>query len=690
MLILGALGYGSARLRARFLPGWRGAPARLAEVVVAVSVLLLVLELAGTAQILDPAPIVLGALAAGAAMAWLGAPVGSQERSSPAAAGRPEALRRMGPIATAIALAAVLVVAVHWATAAEHSFSVGLYEGDENWYHLPYPARFAQEGSITGLHYASPSYLSWFHPVNSELFHSMGMVLFGRDLASPFLNLVWLAVALLAAWCIGRPFGVAPLTAAAAALALDLPVFAETQAGSAMSDLFGVTFLLAAVALLLNGSRREDAGPTARVEPAALAAAGLATGLALGSKLSFAGPVVALLAGVVILAPPGMRRRSALLFGVPLLATGSFWYLRDLAYTGNPFPYVSEIGPIDLPGPNQDLSEHPFSVAHYLFDGSVWSDYFVPGLEERVGPVWFLLIGIALAGIAIALLQRRDRMLTAFGAAAGISLLFYLLTPAAAEGPEGMPREFVAGLRVLEPALVMGLVIASLALARFGARVRWAGLIALGVGVLVATDREAAFWDSGGELAAAVLIAATLILLPVGLAALAARGPRGPAIAALTGVAALLVAVGVGWPRTEAYLDDRYRTDEAPGYFKSLSLPPVYRWASDLEDQRIATSGTLQYGLYGEELSNHVQYLGEVGSDHSFREITNCRDWRVALNEGDYDYVVAMPRYGGTREIQARWTRDPNSTPILRSGPITVFRLTGALDPADCGTLPPL
>ena len=88
------------------------------------------------------------------------------------------------------------------------------------------------------------------------------MVAYHRDIASPFLNLIWFAVALLAAWCIGRPYGVAPLTAVAAAIALDLPVFAGTQAGTAMSDLFGVTFLLAAAALLADRGRGATAGGT--------------------------------------------------------------------------------------------------------------------------------------------------------------------------------------------------------------------------------------------------------------------------------------------------------------------------------------------------------------------------------------------------------------------------------------------
>ncbi|MFL5906154.1 MAG: hypothetical protein ACJ75Z_00980, partial [Solirubrobacterales bacterium] len=508
-----------------------------------------------------------------------------------------------------------------------------------------------------------------------------------RDIASPWLNLVWMAVGLLAAWCIGRPFGVAPLTATAAALTFDLPVFAETQAGSAYSDLFGVTFLLAGGALLLNA--RPAASRERPLPPAVLVVAGLAAGLALGAKLSFAGPIVVLIAVMIALATRGARVRTALLLGLPALATGSFWYLRDFYYVHNPFPYVSHIGPIDLPGPDEGLNGGPpYSVVHYLTDGKVWSDWFLPGLRDQIGPIWFLLVGLAVLGIVLVLWQRRNPVTIAFGAATLMALVFYLLTPEAAEGPEGMPTSFTAGLRVLEPALVMGLLLAALAAAGLPSRARWAGLIALAVATIVATHRSVSFWDSGGQLAGAILIGTTLILLPAGAAVLAGRGPSGRTAAGLAVAAAVLLAVGIGWPRTERYLDHRYRVDDAPPLYDRLSLVPVYRWATGVRDRRIGTSGILQYGLYGNDLSNHVQFLGEVGSDHSFREITDCRTWRDAVNGGDYDYVVAMPRYGGKRTPQIRWTRTPATRPVLRSGPIVVFRVLGALDPAGCAKLP--
>ncbi len=80
--------------------------------------------------------------------------------------------------------------------------------------------------------------MAWFYPANAELFHAIGMAAFHRDILSPLLNLGWLVGCLFAAWCIGRPYGVAPLSLALAAVALSVPVLAD-QAGEARNDIVG-------------------------------------------------------------------------------------------------------------------------------------------------------------------------------------------------------------------------------------------------------------------------------------------------------------------------------------------------------------------------------------------------------------------------------------------------------------------
>ncbi len=76
-----------------------------------------------------------------------------------------------------------------------------------------------------------------------------------------------------------------------------------------------------------------------------------------------------------------------------------WWYLRNLIRTGNPVPQVTSIGPFDLPGPEQlQVGRPDFSVAHYLTDGTVWKDYFLPGLDQGFGPAWPLLMALVFVG----------------------------------------------------------------------------------------------------------------------------------------------------------------------------------------------------------------------------------------------------------------------------------------------------
>src|SRR5262249_46983389 len=66
-VLAAALGYAAYALRARLLPGWRGAPARLVEAVVAFGLLTVLSEILGTFGLLYAGPLILlAALVAGA------------------------------------------------------------------------------------------------------------------------------------------------------------------------------------------------------------------------------------------------------------------------------------------------------------------------------------------------------------------------------------------------------------------------------------------------------------------------------------------------------------------------------------------------------------------------------------------------------------------------------------------------
>jgi hypothetical protein len=291
-----------------------------------------------------------------------------------------------------IALGVAAFLAAHWAPGLQDVWARGLLTFDTLGYHGPFAARIAETGSVWGLHLTDPLYFNWFYPQNSELLHATGIALLERDLFSPLINFGWLGIALLSAWCIGRPYGVAPLTTVAVALVLDIGPMVPREAGTTANDIAPVALLLAAGAMLVNAAAQartasasartlHAAGPPLRdlLPIGAVLVAGLAIGLALGTKLTIAGGAAAMAVGVPLVMPPGARRKALLVFGAGVLATAGFWFLRNLIHTGNPLPWLGELGPIDLPGPDRGLEGRDnFTVAHYLFvdpDTSVWSQW---------------------------------------------------------------------------------------------------------------------------------------------------------------------------------------------------------------------------------------------------------------------------------------------------------------------------
>ena len=103
-----------------------------------------------------------------------------------------------------------------------YSLDHGITNFDSVWYHLPFAAEMFQSGSVVGFHHPETVFLNWFYPQNSELVHAAGMALTGHDFLSIFINLGWLGIALLAGWCVGRPYGRPHLTMIAAAVLLEM------------------------------------------------------------------------------------------------------------------------------------------------------------------------------------------------------------------------------------------------------------------------------------------------------------------------------------------------------------------------------------------------------------------------------------------------------------------------------------
>ncbi|MGB7685477.1 MAG: hypothetical protein WBL45_06795 [Solirubrobacterales bacterium] len=427
----------------------------------------------------------------------------------------------------------------------------------------------------------------------------------------------------------------------------------------------------------------------------ALAAAGLAVGLAAGTRLTVMAMAAALTLAVVVLAPAGRRWASAAWWFVPALFGGGFWYLRNLVVAGSPLPEVESLGPLSLPHPERLQEARPdFNIVHYATDTGVWRDYFGPGLHEAFGGLWPLVVLGAVAAATIALACGRDRVVRWSGGVALFGMLAYLFTPLSAAGVEGAPEAFGINIRYVIPALLAAIVL--LPLPRFldDRRRQWWLLGALLV-VLVATDRPDIVLRDPSRVFA-IVFAFLVVAVPAAL--LYARGRGASRGIVLGGFAALALAVvAIGYPVQRHYLDERFRNEAAAESIPGMHLDSAYRWARSIEGARIGLAGTSAgfagYGFYGTDLSNQVRYLGAEGPHGAFNAIPDCAAFRAAVNAARLDYLVTAPFLNfihPDRPIpspEARWLRGERAvSPVLRSGPATVWNVSGPLDPSGCGS----
>jgi hypothetical protein len=688
ILLLGGFAWlGGMALRSWLLPRFEGALAHLASAVIALALLVWSAEFLGAFGLFELLPYLLLVAVVGLGL-WFAVPRPEGDGKPPPDTSRlwldvecPGRASRP-PYPTLVALLIAAVAVIYFAWEAKTKLSTGMTGFDSTWYHGPFAAGFMQSGDTWDLHFIAPQFLAWFYPANAEILHAVGMLAFGRDLLSPLLNLGWFIGCLVACWCIGRPYRVAPWSLALGALALSVPALAD-QAGEARNDIVGIFFLLAAVAIALDvwsdaqseRSSSRISGTTAHGGGAigSYLVVGLAAGLAVGTKLNFLLPGAVLVVGLAAVAPRGFRGRAFAATALAALAGGGYWYLRNLVHAGNPLPWIQHLGPIDLPAPEQALGgREAHAVLGYLTDGAVWSDWFLPGLRDGLWFLWPLLLVGALAGLVLALtpLLRRwaengpmrteigpsaegKRVLGLAGLVGLATAVAWLVAPTSASGPDGMPRGFESGLRYLAPALVLGLALLPIVLPMRKHLQRLAGV------------RPPFVPDSGtkegrtrlrwGELGASTL----------------------------TGVLVVL-AVAVGYPVQRHYLEGRY----ADPSFTAPGLNAAFAWARDVSDARIATTSTRQYPLFGTDLSNHVRFLGTEQPHGGFEAPAACPEYRRLLNEGDYDYVIATrdriepgkPPY----PLQARWTEGPGARVILKEPPTVVFELKSWLDPSAC------
>jgi hypothetical protein len=708
----GGLGFAAVRLRRRWLFDVDGALAVLCNIVIALALLVVESQLLGSVGLFKLVPLVLGAAVIGlASLRWC-RPVavaagatngpGAGVAGNAAAAGGPDpeasVARPPGSShlwqrpstqqwALALALLACGATFARWLQPTLHAYLTGVHGFDTLWYHGPFAAQFAQTGWTTHVMNLDVEYYNRFYPATSELLHAVGILVFGYDTLSPGLNLVWVSLTLLAAYCIGAPYKLGPWTLLAGATVTATQMLTASDAGSLDNDIVAVFFLIAAVAIYPDlQAQRAPNSSWARLTLAALTA-----GLAISVKPTTWVAVTVLTLGAIAIAPRHRHWRTAGLWVAGLFVGGSYWYIRNLVAAGNPI--TSTRLPL-MHQPPMVLSENvSYSVAHFF--GQPIMSALLRELSRSLDRYWIWLLAFAAIGALLALIarERRTQLLALVALLAGAA---YVVTPNTASSFGGPKWNFFWSIRYIAGPVLLGLaLLPTLPALRRGAwrRVTFAVLGCLYLLILIGANR----WPI--PIVPEALSAVCVLAAAIGLALLRPRLRNASGIATCA-VLVLVAVVGLHFEQ-HRYLHDRYTHPAQFGKVAHSPLAPIYARFQEIHHARVALAGIAiseqRYPLYGPSFDNYVNYLVWTGNDGTLHEYRQCHAWLQALNAGHYNYLVVSP--GGSDDHQkliaqaAYWLRPgPHAHVVLRymrqGKHYALWQLSGPQPLSVCAKLP--
>jgi hypothetical protein len=707
--IVAALGLGGYWLRRWIVPEFSGALARLADATLATALLVISLEVLGMLSILEFGWIIVFTIAVGLGAAGLGywrAPERGEEIKAPA-------VTRWALI---LAVAVASFTLAEWTFPSQLALDQGMFGGDTTWYHMPFAATMAQEHSTVHLHFTDPLRLAaWFYPQSSELVNGAAIVLFKTDWLSPLLNLFWLPIALLACWCVGRPYKVGPATLIAGAIILDSGVMIETQPGEARNDIMGLAFLIAFAAFLINGHQRRAPREGIAVEDTPerdaplldkgpLVMAGIAAGLAASVKTTFLVPVAAIAIGVFLFSGKGRRWTTAWILGLSILVTGGYWYVRAAIKTGgNPIP-ITKFGPLHLPVPDQmPLDPRPrFAVAHYLTEPTIYRHWFFPQLENALGPLWPLILIMAGASAVFIIWRSNNKILRVIAAAALLTAVVYVFTPLTAAGQEGSPTGFFTNTRYLIPGLILAMVMLPLARPlRAPDRRAWITMWFLAAVYWITVLTTPKWYPT--YIFGTIFITLALVWVPTALGVGRSRGVLSRRVVAAAGVVVLFFAVVLGRAQETQFSHQHYTNTKL--FLQDGGPQQAYAFAQHLQHQRIGIIGDSeiifgQYGFFGNPPTNEVEYIGVPGPHGAYRLPTSCPQLMERINAGHYDYLIMSRETEDSKEGEYKdywfpvyaWVKeDPALKKVIEEPEIVpqpdyVFKVNGEVSPKYCPT----
>lgn len=661
--IAGAHAWVGAVVQRRWYPALPAPTRQLIVAVVALTSATTVGALLGTLGWFRPLALVGGSVAVAVAAA-LGRSRDDHDVEAGADEPAPHGVRTPMWSKAAAAVAAG-VLAVRWLAETVQTAERGFSHADELHYHLTHAAFFAQSGRTWPIRFTSVGDGAAYHPAHSELLHGIGLSVLGSDFASIAVNLGFAAMALAAGWAIGARARCAPAGLLLVGALLSLPLV-TSEAGSTLNDTMAIALTATSVALLLTGPAGRGAAPHH------VAMAGVAAGLAVGTKLTVVVAVGALV--LVVLARPASRRlRDVATFVGAASLAGGYWYLRNLVATGNPVPALS-FGP--LPGPDLELQRAvEFPIVDYLVDAAIWREWFVPGLERFFGPLWVLVPAIAAVGVVLAASQgvrRWDVRWTLLAVMGVLSLVGYAMTPTSAAGRPDEPVLFTFNLRYALP----GLLLCCLAgLAHPVLRRHPGRAAAVGVAAFAASNLHGIDPRRGAIAAAATALLAVAVLVAV-------RAPRRALLPA--GALGLVLAVGAGFVLQDRYLERRW-TAELPRW-------RTYAAGDQASGVRVGVTGFPQsYPFFGAGLDNTVVTLGDASPGDELAPLTTCSAWWDAVRRNDLDVVVVLSERAlaasdlGRHLIHepVQWLRAGGAAPVVAARDAAVYDVRSASPACD-------
>ena len=239
---------------------------------------------------------------------------------------RPPAPRRIGgPLVLALALVVLL--------GAGYELFLIVATPPNNWdsmhYHLARVAAWHARGSLG--YFPTHNGIENAYPQNAELLVLWTVVFLGRDLLAALPQLLAGLATAASVFAIARRLGYDRRCSAFSALLFPTLTIVALESVTAQNDLVEASFVAAAVALALGRTRGEAA------------LAGLALGLAAGTKLTFLYAIPPLVA-IGLLALPRRRFAEVCVAAVAGFAlVGMYAYVQNLAETGRPQGKAHEV-----------------------------------------------------------------------------------------------------------------------------------------------------------------------------------------------------------------------------------------------------------------------------------------------------------------------------------------------------------